>query len=65
MNPRNRAIAQFLVLLAVVGVLLLIFPAAFKFVEMAARELRYLWWLILLVALGAWLIWGAGRKPKP
>jgi len=64
MNPRTRAILQFLVLLAVVGLLLLLFPAAFKFVEMAARELRYLWWLILLVALGAWLVWGAGRRPK-
>jgi hypothetical protein len=34
------------------------------FVEMAARELRYLWWLVLLVALALWLIWGVGRKPK-
>jgi hypothetical protein len=34
------------------------------FVELAARELRYLWWLVLLVALAGWLIWGAGRRPK-
>ena len=64
MSPRTRAIAQFFVLLGVVGLLLLLFPAAFKFVEMAARELRYLWWLILLVALGVWLVWGVGRRPK-
>lgn len=64
MNPRNRAIAQFLVLLAAVGLLLLLFPPALKFVEAGARELRYLWWLILLVALGGWLIWGVGRRPK-
>jgi hypothetical protein len=44
--------------------LVLIFPAAFRFVEMAARELRYFWWVILLVALALWLIWGIGRKPK-
>jgi len=31
---------------------------------MAALELRYFWWLILLVALAVWLIWGIGRKPK-
>ena len=31
---------------------------------MAARELRYLWWIILLVALAVWLIWGVGRRPK-
>lgn len=65
MSPRTRAIVQFLVLVAVIGLLLMVFPAAFKFVEMAARELRYLWWLILLVALGAWLVWGAGRRRKP
>ncbi len=32
--------------------------------EMAALEVRYFWWLILLVALAVWLIWGVGRKPK-
>lgn len=64
MNPRLRAAIQMLVLLAVVVVLLVIFPGMFAFVEMAARELRYLWWLILLVALAVWLIWGLGRRPK-
>ena len=24
----------------------------------------YFWWLVLLVALAAWLIWGIGRRPK-
>jgi hypothetical protein len=62
MNPRFIAFLKLLVLLVVVGVLLLLFPAALKFVEMAARELRYLWWLILLLALAVWLIWGVGRK---
>jgi hypothetical protein len=37
------------------------FPRALGFVEMAARELRYFWWLILLAALAVWLIW-AGRR---
>jgi hypothetical protein len=40
------------------------FPRASQFVEMAARELRYFWWILLLVALAAWLIWGVGRKRK-
>jgi hypothetical protein len=64
MNPRWRAffIALFLVLLA--GLLLLFFKPAAEFVEMAARELRYLWWIILLVALAVWLIWGVGRKKQ-
>ena len=64
MNPRVRAALQLGLLLAVVAVLFVVFPAAFRFVEMAARELRYLWWLILLIALAIWLIWGIRRKPK-
>ncbi len=65
MTPRVRAGLQLLVLLIVGGLLMMIFPSTLRFVEGAARELRYLWWLILLVALAVWLIWGAGRKPKP
>ncbi len=64
MSPRTRAGLQIGVLLAVVLALVLVFPRAYAFVEMAARELRYFWWLILLVAMGIWLIWGIGRKPK-
>ena len=65
MSPRSRAIAQVCVLLAVFGGLVLLFPRAYAFAEMAARELRYFWWLLLLVVLAIWLIWGIGRKPKP
>lgn len=64
MTPRKRAATQLLVLLAVGALLFLIFPGTLRFVEAAARELRYLWWLVLLIALGVWLIWGAGRRPK-
>ena len=56
MSPRLRAILQIAVLLAVVVALVMLFPRAYAFVEMAARELRYFWWLILLVALAIWLI---------
>jgi len=62
--PRQRAALQFAVLIAVVVLLFAIYPRAFAFVEMAAMELRYFWWLILLVALAIWLIWGLGRKRK-
>jgi hypothetical protein len=64
MNPRARALLQITMLLGLIAALFLLFPKAFGFVELAARELRYLWWLILLIALGVWLIWGLKRKPK-
>ncbi|MBA4149135.1 MAG: hypothetical protein H0X66_13560 [Verrucomicrobia bacterium] len=64
MNPRLRAFLQLCVLLLVVVVLLILFPAAFRFAEGAARSIVRLWWLVLLLALGIWLIWSAGRKPK-
>lgn len=64
MKPRTRAGLQLLVLLIVGAGLMMIFPSALRFAEGAAREIRYLWWLILLVALAVWLIWGANRRPK-
>ncbi len=64
MNPRARAVLQTLVLLGVLIALFWLFPTLFAFVEMAARELRYLWWLVLLLGLSIWLIWGLGRRPK-
>ncbi len=64
MNPRVRAALRWLVLIAVLVLLALLFKPVLAFVEMAALELRYFWWLILLVALAVWLIWGVGRKPK-
>jgi hypothetical protein len=63
MNPRFRGVAKLALLLLVFGALFLLFPRSYAFMEMAARELRYFWWVILLVALGVWLIWGIGRKP--
>ena len=61
MNPKVRAALQLGVLLLIFGALLVLFPRAMAFAEMAARELRYFWWLILLLALALWLIW-AGRR---
>ena len=63
MSPRARALLQTAVFLGVCLGLFLIFPRSFAFTEMAARELRYFWWLILLVALAGWLIWGFKKRP--
>ena len=64
MNLRTRAMIQICVLLAVLTGLVMLFPRAYGFVEMAARELRYFWWLVLLVALAIWFVWGLGRKRR-
>jgi len=64
MNPRFRAFLQVCALLFVLLILFLLFPAAFRFAEGAARSVVRLWWLVLLFALGVWLIWGVGRRPK-
>ncbi|HWA08349.1 MAG TPA: hypothetical protein VG838_02670 [Opitutaceae bacterium] len=40
----------------------LVFPRAFAFAELAAREMRYLWWLVLLLIFGLWLAFFVGGK---
>ena len=64
MSPRLRALFAIAALVGASLVLLLAFPRAVAFAELAARELRYFWWLILMVALAVWLIWGVGRRPR-
>lgn len=64
MRPRLRALLSTIALLIVVVSLVLAFPRVIAFTELAARELRYFWWLILIVALAGWLIWGVGRNSK-
>ncbi len=64
MNPRMISLLKIAIVVAVIMILVFAFPRALAFVEMAARELRYLWWLILLLALAVWLIWGLGGKKK-
>lgn len=51
---RNRILAYVIALLLLAG-LCMVFPRVLAFVELAARELRYFWWLILIVAFGVWL----------
>ena len=64
MNPRLRATLQIAVLVLVIGALVLFFPKAYAFAEMAARELRYFWWLVLIVVLALWIMFGLGRKKR-
>jgi hypothetical protein len=58
---RRRRIG--LIVAAVLLVLsVVLFPRVLAFTELAARELRYFWWLILLLALGVWLAFFVGNK---
>ena len=46
MNPRYAFVLKLLGVLFLIAVLAVLFPPVMEFVEMAARELRYLWWLV-------------------
>lgn len=61
MNRRFLAITASVVALVVAC---LLFPRVLAFVELAARELRYFWWLILIAALGVWLAFFYGRSKR-
>lgn len=63
MKPRTALILAGIVFL--VTVLLLLFPALLEFIEKFTGDLRFFWWVMLLVALAVWLIfWGFGRDKK-
>lgn len=61
-SPQRKRLVALVVAGVLVVVLCLLFPRMLAFVELAARELRYLWWLILLAALGVWFFFFFGRK---
>ncbi len=60
---RPRTIGWIIAGLVLVGICL-VFPRALAFVELAARELRYLWWLVLLLSFGVWLAFFFGKKKR-
>jgi hypothetical protein len=64
MNPRYAFVLKLLGALLLIGLIVALFPPVLEFVELAAREMRYLWWLVFLVLIAAWLIWGLGGKKK-
>ncbi|MFA5057716.1 MAG: hypothetical protein WC485_06350 [Opitutaceae bacterium] len=58
-SPDRRQVALVLVLLAALCVVV---PGGLRATEMALRELRFMWWLLLLLGGVIWLLWRAGRK---
>ena len=63
-NPRFAFFVKLLGAIILMVVLALVFPPVMRFVEMAARDVVRLWWVILLLLLAVWLIWGLGGKKK-
>lgn len=55
---------KFLLLLGgiVLVLSLFFFPRVLLFAELAARELRYFWWLILMLGTAAWFAFSFGKK---
>ena len=59
-SPRKRlSLLLAVVLLAALAVFV---PSFLYFTELALRELRFMWWLILLIAAAIWLLGALGRK---
>jgi hypothetical protein len=64
MTTRARQVLAVLLVAAFFIGACLMFPRLLAFTERAARELRYFWWLILMLALGIWLAFFAGRRRR-
>ena len=62
MSPTARRNLGVLVGASALVALCLLFPRVLAFVELAARELRTLWWLVAILALGVWLAFFLGKK---
>ena len=64
MNPRWAFAFKLIGALILIIILALLFPPVMEFIELAGRELRYFWWLVLLLALALWLFFGLGSSRK-
>ena len=60
---RGPRLIAFFIALVMLATMCLLFPRVLAFVEIASRELRYLWWLVLITAFAIWLVFvGKSRK---
>jgi hypothetical protein len=61
MKPaKRRSWVSFVVVLGLIGLSLVLRRVSYQF-EFALLELRYFWWLFLILAVGGWLALMAGR----
>jgi hypothetical protein len=59
-SPRKRL--SLLLAVVFLAVLAVFVPSFLYFTELALRELRFMWWLILLLGAAIWLLRGLARK---
>ena len=64
MNPANRRNLRQLSIVVLLVLICLVFRRVFYAFELAALELRYFWWLFLILGLGWWLVSMIGRTDK-
>lgn len=64
MNPRWAFALTIAGMVIVIVILALLFPAVFEFVRAFTGELRFFWWIVLLLALALWLIFGVGKRKE-
>jgi len=62
MNRNTRRDLAWLSAIVMVVALCIVFPRVAAFAELAARELRYLWWLVLIAAIGIYFAFFFGRR---
>jgi hypothetical protein len=59
-SPRKRL--SLLLAVALLAALAVFVPSFLYFTELALRELRFMWWLILLLGAAIWLLRELARK---
>lgn len=58
--PQKRL--SFMLVVVLLAALAVFVPGFLYFTELALRELRFMWWLILLLIGALWLLGAVGRK---
>ena len=61
-TPRSRNAVLLAVALAIFVGVTIAFPRILAVFELAARQLRVFWWLVLILVLGVWLAFFYGKK---
>lgn len=62
MTSASRRRIAFLAAILIIIALCIVSPRVMAFTELAARELRFLWWLVLIAAIGFYFAFFFGRK---